>query len=499
MRRALAGAAAVLLALGCALRAQQPVLAEAAPVAAAEARPNLLVLLADDLRRDALGCHGNTHAHTPNLDRLAAQGMRFDRISCMGSRHGAVCIASRAMLLAGTGLPSVRDDLEGSVTVPELLRAAGYRTFAVGKWHNGDESLVRAFPEARSIMRSGMSDHFDVPLCDVEAGKVVGVRRGNRHSSELFAEAAVAELQRMARADEANPFLGYVAFSAPHDPRDAPKEWREKFAAQLPELPPNFRGQHGLNLGAEALTVRDEMLAAWPRDPQVVRRQLADYHALLAHLDEQVGRVLRALDELGLAANTLVVFASDQGLALGSHGLMGKQSLYEHSVGTVLLARGPGVATGTCVAQGYLFDLAATLLEAARVDAPAAMQARSLWPQLRDPATPAPRDALFLAFGKRQRAVVDGRFKLVRLPSIGRSLLFDLAEDPHELHDLAADPAHGADLERLTALLAAQQALWGDKLALTAPVLEPAEVDLTGRAREVDRWQPQWIRDAYFR
>ena len=492
VRCLVAGAAAVLLLLGCALRAQQDVAVP--PVR----RPNVLLVLADDLRRDALGCHGNTYAHTPNLDRLAAQGMRFDRISCMGSRHGAVCIASRAMLLAGTGLHSVRDDLRSATTVPELLRAAGYRTFAVGKWHNGDEALVRAFPDAAAVMRSGMSDHFDVPLCDVAGGKVVNVRRGTRHSSELFADAAIAELRRAAAQDADQPFFGYVAFSAPHDPRDAPKEWRERFAGKLPELPPNFRGQHGLDLGAEALLVRDEMLAAWPRDPLVVRRQLADYHALLAHLDEQVGRVLHAVEELGLAGSTLVVFASDQGLALGSHGLLGKQSLYEHSVGTVLLVRGPGIARGATPARGYLFDLAATILEAAGVVVPEAMDARSLWPQLRDPAAPG-RDVTFLSFGARQRAVVEGRWKLVRLPAIGRSLLFDLVADPHELHDLGGDPARAGDVARLMGLLAAQQAAWGDTVALTAPQLDPAEIDLTGRKREVDRWQPQWIRDAYFR
>lgn len=492
VRRALAGATALLVLLGCAVRAQQS--GDGAPAR----RPNVLLLLADDLRRDALGCHGNSYARTPNLDRLAAQGMRFDRISCMGSRHGAVCIASRAMLLAGNGLHSVRDDLQGSVTVPELLRAAGYRTFAVGKWHNGEEALVRAFPEAASVMRAGMSDHFDVPLCDVVGGKVVDGRRGSKHSSELFADAAIDQLKDVAARAGGEPFFGYVAFSAPHDPRDAPKEWRERFAGDLPELPPNFRGQHGLDLGADALLVRDEMLAAWPRDPQVIRRQLADYHALLAHLDEQVGRVLAAVDALGLAPSTLVVFASDQGLALGSHGLLGKQSLYEHSVGTVLLVRGPGVVKGATPARGHLFDLAATILEAAGVVPPEAMASRSLWPQLRDPAAPG-RDAIFLSFGARQRAVVEGRFKLIRLPAIGRSLLFDLVADPYEVHDLAADPARAGDVERLTRLLLAQQAAWGDTLPLTAPSLDPAEVDLTGHERVVDRWQPQWIRDAYFR
>ncbi len=493
VRAVLACAAALFVLLGCALRAQQAAAAEV-PVS----RPNVLLLLADDLRRDALGCHGNSYAHTPNIDRLAAQGMRFDRISCMGSRHGAVCIASRAMLMAGSGLHSVRDDLRGTTTVPELLRAAGYRTFAVGKWHNGDEALLRAFPDGASVARTGMSDHFDVPLCDVEGGKVVNVRRGKKHSSELFADAAIAQLERAAAHAGDQPFFGYLAFTAPHDPRDAPREWREKFAQELPELPPNFRGQHGLDLGAEALTVRDEMLAAWPRDPQVIRRQLADYHALLGHLDEQVGRVLDAVDALGLAPSTLVVFASDQGLALGSHGLLGKQSLYEHSVGTVLLARGPGVAKGASPARGYLLDLAATILEAAGVAVPDTMDARSLWPQLRDPAAPG-RDTIFLSFGAKQRAVVEGRFKLIRLPSIDRSLLFDLVADPHEVHDLAGDAARAGDIERMTILLAAQQAAWADTLPLTASKLDPAEVDLTGHARQVDRWQPQWIRDAYFR
>lgn len=470
----------------------------APPPAAPDRRPDILFLFADDMRRDALGSFGGTRARTPSLDALVARGAAFDAAYCMGSRHGAVCVPSRAMVLSGAGLHRVRDDLQGSETLPEVLRRAGYRTRMVGKWHNGTAALQRCFPDADAVMLGGMSDHFEVPLVDVRDG-VVGPRRvGDRHSSELFADAAIACLEEP-RADEAPRFL-YVAFTAPHDPRDAPAGWLDAFRRDPPPLPANYRPQHGLDLGPATMTVRDEGLLPWPRPPFALRQQIAEYHGLVAHLDAQIGRVLAALERSGRARHTLVVFAADHGLALGSHGLLGKQSLYEHSMGTPVVIAGPGVPAGwRSDALVYLQDLVPTLCDAAGAAAPAGNAGQSLWPLLRDPGAFPLRAVLYLAYADSQRAVRDRRFKLIRLPQIDRTLLFDLAADPDELHDLAADPAHAEALARMRALLQAQQASWGDGLAWTAAQLRPATVDLAGRERKPDQWQPAWIIEKYFR
>lgn len=485
-------AVALFALLGCA----RP---ETAPRAAsAEQRPNILLLLADDLRRDAVGAFGGTEFFTPSLDALAANGTALTQIACMGSRHGAVCAPSRAMLMTGRGLPHVADDMADATTLPEVLRRSGYATWMTGKWHNGDASLQRAFPDAKAVFRGGMASHFAVPLDDVDGGRIHNARIGDRHSSELFANAAIDYLRERGHERGAAPFFAYVAFTAPHDPRDPPPAWRERLADRPPPaLPANFRGQHGLDLGPETMTVRDEMLLGWPRDPALLQRQRTEYRALVAHLDEQIGRILAALDEAGLADHTLVVFASDHGLALGSHGLLGKQSLYDHSMGSPVLLRGPGVPRGaTRDGLGYLFDLATTIANAAGTALPEA-DGIDLMPMIRGEGRG--RTELYLAYASTQRAIRTDHHELIRFPNIDRSLVFDLRADPSELHNLSADPANASLLAELATRLREAQQRWGDTLPWTAANVRPATIDLSGHARQPDQWQPRWIVETYFR
>lgn len=459
-------------------------------------RPNILFLFADDLRRDTVGAFGGVDVHTPAIDALAARGTALDGVYCMGSRHGAVCVPSRAMVMSGRLLTRAPDDLAGLTTLPELLRSAGYATFLTGKWHNRDAALVRAFPDARAVLRGGMANHVAITLCDVSGGEITGERVGDGHATDLFADAAIAFLDGRQRRDP--PFFAYVAFTAPHDPRDPPPEWLERLAdLPRPALPVNYRGQHGLDLGRPTMTVRDENLMGWPRDPEVLRDQLAEYRALVAHLDARIGDILAALDRNGLADDTLVVFAADHGLALGSHGLLGKQSLYEHSMAAPVVLAGPGVPAGARRAGlAYLLDLMPTMLAAAGVEAPPEIEGRDLTPLVRDDA--AGREALLLAYAGTQRAVRTGDHKLIRLPQIDRTLLYDVARDPHELRDLAADPAHAELRARLETRLREEQRLAGDDLPWTAEEVRPPLVDLTGQRWPPDRWQPRWIVEKYW-
>lgn len=492
MTFAVIGRVRLLLLLACCV-------ATAAATAAAQSgqrAPNILFLFADDLRADVLGAFGGTDVPTPHLDALAARGTALTNAFCMGSRHGAVCVASRAMLMTGRQLHRVPDDLADCITLPELLRERGYSTFLSGKWHNGDAALRRAFPQGRAVFRGGMCDHFVVPLCDLTHGEIRNQRTGDRHSSELFADATIEFLQRV---DQDAPFFAYVAFTAPHDPRDPPPRWLQQLHdLPAPALPKNFRGQHGLDLGAATMTVRDENLLGWPRDPHEVQAQLIDYRALVAHLDEQVGRILSALAERGLADNTLVVFAADHGLAMGSHGLLGKQSLYEHSMRAPVIVAGPGIAAGQR-RDGlvYLHDLMPTLLAAAGASTKAELDGIDLGPLLRGENGNG-RAELLLSYAATQRALRTATHKLIRLPQIDRTLLFDLQHDPHELVDLAGDPAHAALLQQLQERLRGAQRAAGDQLPWTAAKVQPAMLDLTGKRLPPDRWQPPWIVDRYF-
>ncbi len=336
-------------------------LAALASVAAAN-RPNILFLFADDQRADTIGAWGNPHIQTPHLDRLAAAGFSFRGNYCFGGNSGAVCVPSRAMLLSGKTWFHVNTaTLEGTKLLPELFGEHGYVTFGTGKWHNGQASWLRAFQQGQAVMFGGMSDHTKVPIRDLGTdGKLTAERLGQKFSSELFADAAIRFLKRH-RGPQ--PFFLYVAFTAPHDPRMPPLTFREAYYRNRPPLPANFLPQLPFDNGMMA-GGRDENLAAWPRTEAVIRNQLAEYYGLITHLDEQIGRLLAALKRSGQAEDTLILYAADNGLALGSHGLLGKQSVFEHSMRVPLIIAGPGIPAGRSTeAFTYLFDLFPTLCD----------------------------------------------------------------------------------------------------------------------------------------
>jgi arylsulfatase A-like enzyme len=465
-----------------------------APALPAADRPNVLLLFADDQRADAISAWGNPHIRTPTLDALVARGTSFRNAYCFGSNSGAVCVPSRAMLLTGKTWLDVPHDLAGATTLPEVLRAAGYKTFAAGKWHNGEKSLCRAFPEAKSVFLGGMADHTKVPVADVVGGKVVNNRTAQKFSSEEFADAAIGFLDGHTGPD---PFFCYVAFTAPHDPRNPPDKYREMYYKSRPPLPANFLPVHPFDTGMMK-GVRDDNLAPYPRTESVVRDQLCEYYGLVTHLDEQVGRILAALKATGRDKDTVVVYAADSGLAVGSHGLLGKQNVYEHSMKAPLVVAGPGVPAGKSTeAFAYLFDLFPTVCELAGAAPPKGVAGASLRPVWAGEKATI-RDSVFLPFDKLMRAVRDDRWKLIAYPPTNHRQLFDLRADPHETRNVAADPAHAGEVERLLRLMAEWQAKVGDAQPLTVSKPKPKELSFDGYVRKPDQWQPDWIVRKYF-
>lgn len=465
------------------------------PLRAAE-RLNILFLLSDDQRADTIAAHGNGHIQTPNLDRLAASGFSFRGHYIFGGNSGAVCVPSRAMLMSGkTWFHVDAPTLSGAKLLPEFLGENGYVTFGTGKWHNGEPSWLRAFQRGNCIMFGGMSDHAKVPVRDRGPdGKLTAERIGETFSSELFADAAIAFLKNH---DGRKPFFAYVAFTAPHDPRQPPASFVEPYYRHRPPLPPNFLPQlpfdNGMMDGG-----RDENLGAWPRTEAMIRDQLAEYYGMITHMDAQIGRILAALKESGHAERTLVIFAADNGLALGSHGLLGKQSVFEHSMRVPLIASGPGIPAGkSTFAFTYLLDLFPTLCDLLELKPPAGLEGESLRP-LWEGTKERVRDSVFLPYMQIQRAVRDERWKLIAYPKIGHLQLFDLQTDPYETSNLIDDPAHASDVERLQTLMKQWQARVGDTLAVPKMNKMPPVVNLTGQKRVPDPWQPEWIVKKYF-
>jgi len=423
----------------------------------------------------ALPAHAQTDEaprpiQTPALDSLVRRGFLFDRAYCMGSMGGAVCVPSRAMLMTGR---SLHRSGEGKM-LPELLREHGFSTFGTGKWHNGRKKYARSFTHGGSIFFGGMGPQTMLPVNSFDPEGVFPREERQplaKYTSEAFADAAIGFLDSH---DKDKPFFAYVAFTAPHDPRTAPPEDRARYEAESLPLPPNYLPQHPFNNGE--LVVRDEKLADWPRTPEAVRAHLADYYALITHMDRQIGRILVALEKNGHADDTLIVFASDHGLAIGSHGLMGKQNLYEHSMRAPVIVAGPSVPHGRSEALVYLYDLFPTVCAGLGLTPPETVEGHDLWPAIQGRKFVA-RDSIFTMYRDRQRAVRDERWKLIRYPLVDVTQLFDLQEDPFELKDLSADPAQAERIAGLWKKLEEWQERSGDEAPLRVDEPGPRQFD----------------------
>ena len=455
-----------------------------------------MVLLADDMRADTIAAHGNPNIKTPNIDALVRSGTSFHRCYIQGGNSGAVCIPSRAMLLTGRSWLQINtDNLRDTDLLPEWFSTHGYTTFGTGKWHNGKESWLRSFKKGRSVFMGGMSDHTKVPISELtDAGQLSEPKISGTFSSELFADATIDFLEHH---DRATPFLAYVAFTAPHDPRQPPENFVAPYYKNLPPAPKNFLPKHPFDNGM-LNNLRDENLAPWPRPETMIREQIAEYYGLITHMDFQIGRILKSLDESGLRDNTIIVFASDNGLALGSHGLLGKQNVYEHSMRVPLIISGPNIPINQKTdAMSYLLDLFPTLCELASLPQPSELHGKSLHPILSGELQSV-RDTIFLPYMKIQRAIRDERWKLICYPKIQYLQLFDLQNDPHETQNLIDNHEFRGEAERLLNQLRDWQQTLGDRVSISSERSNPKPFDFSNQKRPPDRWQPDWIIKKYF-
>jgi arylsulfatase A-like enzyme len=327
------------------------------------------------------------------------------------------------------------------------------------------EAYARGFTQGASIFFGGMSNHLQVPVHDFDpSGRYPkdASHIGAKFSSELFSDAAIEFLRGY--AGDA-PFFMYVSYTAPHDPRMAPQQYADMYKPDAIPVPESFMPEHPFDNGE--MSIRDEKLAPRPRTPEVVREHIAAYYAMITHLDAQMGRVLQALEETGRADDTIVIFSGDNGLAVGRHGLLGKQNLYEHSLRVPLVLSGPGIfrgerRDGLC----YLHDLSPTVYELASIPVPESVESTSLVPLITGK-RPRLRNTLFGAYKDIQRMVRDDQYKLIEYSVKGTrtTQLFDLAVDPSELNNLAGDTHYAAHVARLRRELAQWQKQEDDPLA----------------------------------
>jgi len=443
-------------------------------------RPNILFLLTDDQRFDTIRALGNPQISTPNMDRLVARGISFSQATITGGSMSAVCMPSRAMIHTGRQLNHLENHGASipseHVLMGEQFRKQGYHTHGTGKWHNGTEAFNRSFCSGGDIFIGGMDDHWNVPLCQYHPDghyperpvcvnpwssrqtrqQAVDYIQPGVHSTDIFAEQAVRFLNEY-RKD--SPFFLYVSFMAPHDPRTMPSEFLDPYLEDPPDLPANFMPQHPFDNGE--LKIRDELLECWPRTEQAVQRHLAEYYAMISHADAAIGRIFDALEKNGEMENTLIVLTGDNGLAVGQHGLMGKQNMYDHSLRVPLILAGPGIASNQrSEALVQLSDLFPTLCSLAGLPAPESVETDSFAEATQGGVFE--REYTHHAYGAVQRAVRTAQWKLVQhaAPADPVTQLFDLQNDPAELNNLSGHP-EAAEMEQT---LEFQLNVWREKL-----------------------------------
>ncbi len=418
---------------------------------AADSRPNVLFLFTDDQRADTIAALGNKHIKTPHLDRLTNEGFAFRNAYCMGSTRGAVCLPSRTMLHSGRSLFRL-DDVEERPHLGQTMRAAGYETWHLSKRGNTPHALHAAFEH------SGYLND-----------------REEREGGYAGRTGAGQAIEFLRSRDASRPFFMFLGFAGPHDPRGTNAEFRGLYDVDKIPLPVNYRPYHPFDNGE--MLIRDEQLEAWPRTEEAVRRHLFDYYAMISHMDAQIGRIFEELDRSGLWDDTLIVFSSDHGLAIGSHGLFGKQNLYEDGMKSPLVFLGPGIPHGKSEALAYLFDIYPTICDLTGTEIPDGLDGRSLAPVIHGERESV-RETVFLAYKNVQRAVRRGDWKLIRYPLVDVTQLFDLSADPHELNNLADGPAQAATVSELMSLLEREQDRWSDPDPLHVDDPLPAEVDV---------------------
>lgn len=441
---------------------------------------NVLFIVADDLRADVTSVYGGP-VKTPHLDALAARGSVFTRATC----GYPICHVSRTEMITGRCLVAEASASKGGAIPfapawavwPDVMRQAGWRTVFSGKWHVQGTPSSRGYAETSGLFSSGGAKGITATLPESATGRKVTGYTGwtfktndNKpvldfgvglmpDTDEHIADGAI----RAIRAQKSTPLFLHVNFTATHDPLHWPRGMENLHKAADIVLPDNFRPQHPFDHGN--INGRDEVIVPAPRTAEDVQRERAVYYTLLENLDAQVGRMLQALKDQGMIERTLIIFTSDHGLALGSHGLMGKQNQYEHTANVPLILAGPGIPEGKRItAQCALRDLFPTVCDMAALPVPSSVQGRSLVRLLKGERA-AVHDAIFGYFSDTQRMIrTNDGWKLIWYPQAARTQLFHVAEDPLELRDLATDPMQKSRIDQMTQALKSWLRDHGDTL-----------------------------------
>ncbi len=476
-------------------------------------QPNIVLLFADDMTYTAIQALGNLEIQTPNLDKLVQNGTTFTHTYNMGAWNGAVCVASRAMMISGRYVWRANefrkhwgknDTTYYKQSWGKLMERAGYDTYMTGKWHV-DAPAGKVFQEVKHIRPgmprdawagAGMGKKFQALAAEEKInGKPItlddimpvgynrpkdendnswspsdpqygGFWEGGKHWSEVLKDDALSFIAQAKSKD--NPFFMYLAFNAPHDPRQASIEYIEKYPLENISIPqswmPEYPWKDDIGNGP---SLRDEALAPFPRTEYATKVHIQEYYAIITHLDTQIGLIMDALEASGKMDNTYIFFTADHGLAMGRHGLLGKQSMYDHSVRPPLVFLGPDIPAGQKINNDiYLQDIMATSLELANIEKPDYVEFRSFLSQAKGETIEGNYDEIYGAYTTLQRMIRKDGYKLIVYPKISKILLYDMEKDPEEIENLADDPSQSQKVKTLFADLIKLQKEMDDELDL---------------------------------
>ncbi|GLR16749.1 sulfatase-like hydrolase/transferase [Portibacter lacus] len=478
-----------------------------------DGKPNIVFLFADDMTYTAIHALGNEEIHTPNLDRLVQNGTSFTHTYNMGGWNGAICAASRAMMISGRHLWRANeykknwgkdDTVAIHNTWGKLMEKGGYDTYMTGKWHVGAPA-DKVFQHSKHIRPGMPKDAWGKAQVGRKFNEVVGKQKidgrlvtaddimpvgynrpksedddswdpadpkfggfweGGKHWSEVLKDDALEYID-MAK-DKDNPFFMYLAFNAPHDPRQAPQEYLDMYSLDNISVPASFLPEYpDKELMGNGRGLRDEALAPYPRTEYAVKVNIKEYYAIITHLDAQIGEILDALEASGKMDNTYIFFSADHGLAVGKHGLIGKQSMYDHSVRPPMMVMGPGIPKGERIdSDVYLQDIMATSLDIAGIEKPDYVEFKSFLPQAKGISKEKNYDEIYGAYINVQRMIRKDGYKLIVYPKSETVLLFDLTEDPEEITNIAANDDQHDRVKSMFEDLMKLQVEMDDKLSL---------------------------------
>ncbi|OEI81580.1 sulfatase [Formosa algae] len=408
-------------------------------------RPNFLFVLVDDQSPlDLQVYNAKSILETPNISKLAEEGIVFDQARHMGSMNGAVCTPSRHMIMSGRTvwhLPRSaefqKDTTANEIdeqTIGAVFNSAGYKTMRTCKKGNSYPNANKQFTVVKDATKRGGTE---------ETG------------SAWHAKQVLTYLNDREKTQDDDPFFIYFGFSHPHDTRNGTPELLDKYGAinhkdknsipplneKQPQLPENYLEAHPFFHGHPELRDEERVSGVWKnRDENTIRNELGREFACSENVDIQLGKVLKKLEETGELENTYIIYTADHGMAIGRHGLQGKQNLYEHTWRVPFIVKGPGLDSGKRVdGNMYLLDVLPTLCDLAGIEIPSTVEGKSIVPVLKGEQDVV-RDVMYgvYAGGTKpgMRTVKKGDWKLIKYDvmdgAVRETQLFNLAENPNE-------------------------------------------------------------------